>query len=891
MKAQTKAILASLVVIAVALSAVSGVTYSWWSDSENTDITVGTGALDVEILGDIRYSSAEGASGFFTVDEASVKSGTTSSLKLITGLTNVAPNDVYYIDYFVQYQTTVLAKYLTFVGDSVPWIDVSIEKYDGDTTVLEGFVTPNEDELTRMQWTDIPSDGSVESGITYVANQYVRVTITIADDAPMNTDDGYVPAVIEIVNEITQKANDAGAFNDNGSASVTATDNTVYGNIPYGDDTVPLRATFYGLGNDTYTFTASADASADAVSGSYGIDALVLSFGLKDSAGADATFDSVVIEVTMPGTIDAPIVFEGPYAEGETADTDGTNDPSDVYVNGNTVHFTAYHFSKYTVVDTAIDVKNDDELSAALGVIKDWNVLWNIPVTINLAAETYNENHEIYQYPEWNGVVGAGGSDNNMSDLAEDEDCTKLTFVGVEGVVMTGELTINGFGNGENGFGKAVNAYTKFIGIDFKGDDSRTYIINVTNASSEVFFEDCSFTEGNFVNLGNSNHGKTGFTHFDACVIEACLSGCFAGLEVKNSEVTIGAEAEGFANAQTASTIFILDCEISVQHDEGDADKDKYVFRTNSQVTITVTGGSIETNGHLQVVRGSNVTITYDGCNLECDSLYYEVGSPDNVTVTIDGVPYVFNQEQLQAALDSAVDEGVIALGADITGDVTVTQKAGVKITVDGNGKTFAGVLTVDGKSATYTTAGLTIKNVNFNAESINADACIRLGNGTNATRYTCNVTVEGCTFDVPGAVGIKSYTGGDKNLTIKNCTATSKAHSLVQAKGIDGILVDNCTVKSKNGLNFNNSDNVTVQNCTVDVKGYAVRFGESSGGAGAAETYLIKDCTLKSDNDDGDAVIILRGTADNSTLTIENTTISGTPDITNTAAGATVVR
>ncbi len=255
-------------------------------------------------------------------------------------------------------------------------------------------------------------------------------------------------------------------------------------------------------------------------------------------------------------------------------------------------------------------------------------------------------------------------------------------------------------------------------------------------------------------------------------------------------------------------------------------------------------------------------------------------------------VPGLVNSaEELQAALDEAKDGDTIILGKDITGDVTVTQKADTKITIEGNDHVFAGVITVDGKSATYLTAGLTVKNVNFKADSISADACIRLGDGTNATRYTCNVTVENCTFDVPGAVGVKSYTGGDKNLVIKDCTATDRAHSLVQAKGIDGVLVEGCEVYSKNGLNFNNSDNVTVDKCTVDVQGYAVRFGESSGGAGAAETYTIKNSALKSANEDGDATIILRGTADNSTLTIVNTTIEGTPDIKNTATGATVVR
>ena len=246
---------------------------------------------------------------------------------------------------------------------------------------------------------------------------------------------------------------------------------------------------------------------------------------------------------------------------------------------------------------------------------------------------------------------------------------------------------------------------------------------------------------------------------------------------------------------------------------------------------------------------------------------------------------------QLQNALNFAKDGETIIITKDITGDVTAEQKANVKITIEGNNHIFAGVLLVDGKSATYTTAGLTIKNLNFKAESISKDACIRLGDGTSATRYTCNVTVEGCTFDVPGAVGVKSYTGGDKNLTIEGCTATTNAHSLIQAKGIDGVLIEGCYVYSKNGMNFNNSDNVTIQSTIADVRGYATRFGEGSSADSRAEIYSIKDCTLKSACEDGDAVIILRGTAANATLTIESTTIEGTLEITNNAAGATVVK
>ena len=46
MKNQTKAVIASIVVIALALTAVSGITYSWFSDSEKTNITVSTAVVD-----------------------------------------------------------------------------------------------------------------------------------------------------------------------------------------------------------------------------------------------------------------------------------------------------------------------------------------------------------------------------------------------------------------------------------------------------------------------------------------------------------------------------------------------------------------------------------------------------------------------------------------------------------------------------------------------------------------------------------------------------------------------------------------------------------------------------------------------------------------------------
>ena len=274
---------------------------------------------------------------------------------------------------------------------------------------------------------------------------------------------------------------------------------------------------------------------------------------------------------------------------------------------------------------------------------------------------------------------------------------------------------------------------------------------------------------------------------------------------------------------------------------------------------------------------GAEITVNVDD-NFENEQLIEK-----RVTVTTD--------QELQEALDNAKDNTVIYLANDITGDVVATQKPNVKVTIFGQGNKFNGVLTVDGKSSTYTTAGLTIKNVVFNAQTISADACINLGkSGDNNTRYTCNVTVDNCTFDVPGAVGVKSYTGGDKNLTITGCTATANAHSLVQLAGVENVLIDGCTINSVRGMNFNSSTDVKVNNCSIDVQKYAARYGAGDNADTVAEIYSIKNSTLKSANVDGDAVIVLRGNAAESTLTIDNTTIEGVKQIENNATNATII-
>ena len=260
-----------------------------------------------------------------------------------------------------------------------------------------------------------------------------------------------------------------------------------------------------------------------------------------------------------------------------------------------------------------------------------------------------------------------------------------------------------------------------------------------------------------------------------------------------------------------------------------------------------------------------------------------------------------YSEEQLQTFINGATKDTVIILASSIKGNITVPQNPDVNITIRGDGATFEGVLMIDGKSKQYKSAGLTIDNVHFKADELPAgtNACINMGDGRDETRYICNLTVRNCTFDFNGyttVAAIRTHTGGDRNLQIINCTVTERMHSLCQLHNVEaeggGVVVDNCIIKSKNGMSFGQSEKVTIRGCTVDVPGYAVRFGDTSGGEGYAEEYLIENCSLKSANDDSDTVIFLRKTADNATLNINNTQLipaTAGLEIKNTATDAKV--
>ena len=192
MKAQTKALLASVVVIALALSAVSGITYSWWSDSEQAEITVNTGYVDVTTSG---FSIKKGGvliSGtpdsipstmgitFQDSEESTAWDSSSSSLMIRDDTSEVIT-----ITYAATFSWSVASKYnMDFETTSVALDDVT------DMTINSGAIL-------RGEWMHVTGTGT----------RSYNVVIEIGG-LPSNLTN----AKVSIQNHITQEKSDVGQW-------------------------------------------------------------------------------------------------------------------------------------------------------------------------------------------------------------------------------------------------------------------------------------------------------------------------------------------------------------------------------------------------------------------------------------------------------------------------------------------------------------------------------------------------------------------------------------------------------------------------------------------------------------------------------------------------------
>ena len=273
----------------------------------------------------------------------------------------------------------------------------------------------------------------------------------------------------------------------------------------------------------------------------------------------------------------------------------------------------------------------------------------------------------------------------------------------------------------------------------------------------------------------------------------------------------------------------------------------------------------------------TGTTVTFTDCsftgnlstNIEGVEFYYGglVGKPYSATGTgkiyLNGGHTVASAAELQRFLDAATGEATVNLGATIVGEVTAVQKQGVKVTINGLGNTFNGVIKAHSNSNHYADAALTINNVNFVTSTASINCIEALENGSK--RYSSNITVENCTFTATGeavntSVGVQIKSS--KNAKVLNCTATNM-HSLLQAQSCDEtVKVENCTINGKNGVAFKQVKAATVEGTTITALEYGVRFD------GNTDNYGI---VVKNNNISAVQPFIVRKmTGKNNTITLE---------------------
>ena len=262
----------------------------------------------------------------------------------------------------------------------------------------------------------------------------------------------------------------------------------------------------------------------------------------------------------------------------------------------------------------------------------------------------------------------------------------------------------------------------------------------------------------------------------------------------------------------------------------------------------------------------TNVTVEQDltnGYQATTPTTFGAIIGRDECSNIINGTYVAANKNSLQYAINN--DYNTIKLIADIVGDVTVIQKPGVKITIDGDDKKFNGSIKVHSNSEHYADAALTINNVNFETSAANINVIEALENGSE--RYSTNITVNDCTFTATGeavntAVGLQIKSS--KNAKVHNCTATNM-HSLIQAQSCDeSVVVDDCTINGKNGVAFKQVKAATVENTTITALEYGIRFDGNTDNYG----IVVKDNNVTAYQ----PLIVRKMTGKNNTITLEGT-------------------
>ena len=378
-------------------------------------------------------------------------------------------------------------------------------------------------------------------------------------------------------------------------------------------------------------------------------------------------------------------------------------------------------------------------------------------------------------------------------------------------ITVTGHVEVNGFAYVGGVGGKSAYADWTNITVDV---DETSYVKAVSTDADGAWR---TYVGGVIGFNGEGGHTFKNITSNIDVIGDVCdIGGVFGIAHYGNN----------FENITCTGNVTNL---VSAENDGDDAATD--VFETgliagvwHNETGKTVTFKNISATG---TISTPNMTPAGKFANGGLIGKAYSASGKGQLI--IDGEEVVATLAVLQAKLDAATGTTNIVLAADITGNVTVTQKADVDVVIDGNGHQYTGTITVNGDARSTGAETLTIKNINFVSDTA-VDFISAPSKINSRYNYSHNITVDNCTFSAPeyneDVVGIK--VNSSYNLKVTNCTATN-IHSLLQAESCGtSVTVDSCTVIGcKSGVSFNNTKNAVIKNSSISAvgtDGYGVR-------------------------------------------------------------------
>lgn len=663
MKTQTKAIVASVVVIALCLSAVSGITYSWFSDTEETSIDVSTAVLDIDVdIGNPTCSSTIGTT-------ATVSGGNIS-------INNIAANAVVSIPYEVSYTTTVKTVYRISASIS----DAGLTDYDRSNIMLNGTSIGVRDNgvMEIVEWTPLDSSNNTTTKLD-MNSLVISTKGTYGDDSDAPSDWSHATPKnfnIKIVAEMYQGdypyaklSEGAAQIPENGVVSGEA--NTAEGVSKGFSTTIDFSGVNQINSSEAeiteYTVTAASNLPTSNTDFKIenNSDTIVASFSLTDStqqAVESATFDNpVTLTVIVEGDYsDANVVYLG---EGDQPTIlskiyDGTN---------TTIVFTTTHFSDFGIFKGGIPVISGNGLKIAFNAglpVKLYSDI-NVTNTINL------DDGENY-YLDLNGksitstcdLFDAANKANCINKNSPTRTCTDEDpcFTHHARPWKTTSLTIIG----NNGC------------IDTNGSAETSIVNSMYNDAFELEIIGGSYNTKKFNNasvLGQYAFNLSGGSAiFDSVTIGSTDSPVYVGiwasyngvdyLNIKNSNVICGT---GY----------------STSHPEYNGGLGIYVGVVNTAIIENTTVTHVNNAGGAAVeIKSGNVTI--DNCTLSSslfDTDFTEVNhngsGAGSATLTINN------------GYSSKTPANIKIIGGSITTTNTTESASPVLITSDGSKTTY----------------------------------------------------------------------------------------------------------------------------------------------------------------------------------------------------------